>query len=244
MTNSTPVDFFEKNLGRIRDVEWQVLHQILEQEKPGRLLEVGCRNANWLRRFRDLGWDCVGLDLQPYPTDSDAPPIVQGDVVDIPFADAYFDVIVVSNAIYAFPDCRKAGAEMSRVMRPSGSLVVVTPNGLSALIHLISHYLIESPRLILRFCRTGDPKFAKQAFIPPALSPACRSAWGQLIHWRVKNWNKMLNASFECLRCLPVCFCTMPDYRIFIGPARWPFFCSTNLIVYRKRGCSPRPIAE
>ena len=52
------------------------------------------------------------------------------DVVDMPFADDSFDVAVSFETIEHVPDAAKAVAELRRVLRPGGRLVVSTPNSL------------------------------------------------------------------------------------------------------------------
>ena len=52
----------------------------------------------------------------------------QADAQDLPFADASFDLVLCLFGIMFFPDKVKANAEAHRVLRPSGSYVLVTFN--------------------------------------------------------------------------------------------------------------------
>ncbi|HSZ51598.1 MAG TPA: methyltransferase domain-containing protein [Caulobacteraceae bacterium] len=52
------------------------------------------------------------------------------DVMSLPFADASFDVVMAMHMLYHAPDPAAAVAEIARVLRPGG-MVVVTTNGLA-----------------------------------------------------------------------------------------------------------------
>lgn len=51
--------------------------------------------------------------------------VVEADALDLPFADASFDVATISYGIRNVEDTRKALTEMARVVKPGGRLVVV-----------------------------------------------------------------------------------------------------------------------
>jgi len=48
----------------------------------------------------------------------------EGDAHDLPFADASFDTVVCTFSLCAIPDDRRAVAEMARVLRPGGLLLL------------------------------------------------------------------------------------------------------------------------
>ncbi|MGE3507848.1 MAG: class I SAM-dependent methyltransferase [Vicinamibacterales bacterium] len=53
---------------------------------------------------------------------------VVGSVLDLPFPDASFDLVLCTEVIEHTTDPRQAVAELSRIVRPSGILVVTVPN--------------------------------------------------------------------------------------------------------------------
>lgn len=70
-------------------------------------------------RARDLGMDVE---------------LVEGDAQALPFADSSFDTAVCTLALNAIPDDRAAIAEMYRVLRPGGSLLLLG--------HVASHHRV------------------------------------------------------------------------------------------------------
>jgi ubiquinone/menaquinone biosynthesis C-methylase UbiE len=54
--------------------------------------------------------------------------IRQCDAQSLPFDDKSFDVVLLYEAIYYIPDANKFFAEARRVLRPGGSLIIVTVN--------------------------------------------------------------------------------------------------------------------
>jgi len=51
--------------------------------------------------------------------------LVEGDAHQLPFADASFDTVFCTYSLCNIPDPRRAVAEMKRVMRPGGRLILV-----------------------------------------------------------------------------------------------------------------------
>ena len=91
------------------------------------LLEVGCGTGLLLRRFSAIARRAVGVDLSPKMLErarGRALQVVEGSATDLPFADASFDVAVSFKTLSHVPDLGRALAEMARVVRPGGALIV------------------------------------------------------------------------------------------------------------------------
>lgn len=105
-------------------------HAIVTREAGparGRILDVGCGSS---RILRDLP-AAVGLDVSfrklRYMSRYGIP-LVQGSIFALPFQDGSVDVIVCSEVIEHVPAGPGPFAEMARVQRPGGTLVLGTPD--------------------------------------------------------------------------------------------------------------------
>jgi len=97
-----------------------------------KLLDAGC-GTGWFSKYAvDLGAEVTSLDLGPNllaeVSKKCMSTLVVGSILDLPFADNTFDVVVSSEVIEHVPNPIKAIEELYRVTKPSGTLVVTTPN--------------------------------------------------------------------------------------------------------------------
>lgn len=99
---------------------------------PAALLDVGCGTGALSARLSDSGYEVVGLDLSRGMLDvmrERAPGVeaVLASATDIPFADEAFDLslsVATLHHIADPDDVRGALAEMARVVRPGGHVLV------------------------------------------------------------------------------------------------------------------------
>ena len=105
-------------------------------DRPWTLLDVGCGTGVFAARVRDLfprvrvwGLDLcdamlrVGRERWRGLGDGFAP--AQGDSERLPFPDGAFDVVTCSNSFHHYPHQDRAVAEMRRVLRPGGRLLLI-----------------------------------------------------------------------------------------------------------------------
>lgn len=101
-----------------------------------RILDIGCGTSRFgervLSRFPNA--KVVGLDLcRPMLRTSQARPfrgherlhLVQGDSQKLPFADNAFDLVTCSHSFHHYPNQFQVVAEMHRVLRPDGRLMII-----------------------------------------------------------------------------------------------------------------------
>lgn len=94
-----------------------------------RVLDVAGGDGYWAGQCRKRGATAICLDLARHKLAfghalADAPFLVEGDALKLPFADASFDAVMSICAIEHFADGPHALDEMARVLRPGGDLVM------------------------------------------------------------------------------------------------------------------------
>lgn len=132
----------------------------------GRLLEIGCGSGRMLQQFQRLGWQCEGIDLDPEAVrnaNRKGLEVHEGELCAQRYPDNYFDAVVMSHVIEHVYDPKGLLAECRRVLKPSGRLVLVTPN-LDSLGHRLyrEHWRgLECPRHLHLFTASLLAKVAE-----------------------------------------------------------------------------------
>ena len=113
-----------------------VCHELLDagELRGRRVLDVGCGTGWFSREIERAGGRVVALDigvkLLEKVGDKCGAARVAGDACGLAFTDNSFDIVVSSECIEHTVDPRQALAEMCRVLKPGGVLVVTVPNEL------------------------------------------------------------------------------------------------------------------
>src|SRR5689334_12016285 len=95
-----------------------------------RILDAGCGAGPLLAELRARGADVSGFDLSPGMLDlarrrvPDADLRVADLAAPLPYADAWFDDVVVSLVLHYLEDWGPSLAELHRVLKPGGRLLV------------------------------------------------------------------------------------------------------------------------
>lgn len=140
-------------------------------QASGRVLEVAVGTGRNLAHYPE-GVDLTGIELSPgmleraqaraevHPSRVD---LRLGDAQHLTFADASFDTVVATLALCSIPDDRAAVAEMARVLRPGGRLLLLdhvasTTRGIRIvqrlldplLVRLLGDHLLREPEAAVR----------------------------------------------------------------------------------------------
>jgi SAM-dependent methyltransferase len=137
----------------------------LVEARPRRVLEVGCGwgdLAEWIAR--ETGADVVATDLSPHMVELARKRGLDAQVADVqalPFADGSFDAAVAAWMLYHVPDLDRGVAELARVLRLGGRLVVAT----NSVFHLQEvRELVGSGRSSIKFSRENGEELLSGHF--------------------------------------------------------------------------------
>ncbi|HET7172502.1 MAG TPA: class I SAM-dependent methyltransferase [Gaiellales bacterium] len=106
------------------DEPWLIALRAAAEQRPNRILEVGCGTGEFAALLTAPEVVCV--DASPAAVDaarSKGLTAHVGDAQGLPFPDASFDVVVANWMLYHVPDRARAIAELARVLRPGGRFV-------------------------------------------------------------------------------------------------------------------------
>ena len=69
------------------------------------ILDLGAGDGGTVRLLRERGYEALGLDLNPPPENTGAPPVVlRGDFLHAPFPEGRFDAVISQCAFYISGD--------------------------------------------------------------------------------------------------------------------------------------------
>ncbi len=104
--------------------------------RSGAALDVGCGEGKFTRSLTSIFGKVAGIDVKQKVIDrAKAAAASEGKDVEfavadgqaMPFPDASFDTVVISNSLHHIPDPAKGLAEAARVLKPGGVLYVMEP---------------------------------------------------------------------------------------------------------------------
>lgn len=118
---------------RSQYVDASVLHL---HHRPGRprMLDVGCGSGVAISLLQSLGWDVEGLDFDPVVVQHARDVGLRvhlGSLGEQRYPDATFDAVTMSHVIEHVHDPIAVIRECVRVLKPGGTLVILTPNAAS-----------------------------------------------------------------------------------------------------------------
>jgi len=105
----------------------------------GPVLDAGCGTGEKTSRLMELGYDVIGVDITPVVLNearaklqainhNDRAKLVQADLTNLAFPDAAFAGILVWGVLLHVPQLEKVVAELCRVLKPGGKILVYDAN--------------------------------------------------------------------------------------------------------------------
>jgi SAM-dependent methyltransferase len=100
--------------------------------RPGRVLDIGCGSGLLLQEFRRRGWRCEGTELSERIAGrarrTAGIRVRVGELTALHFQGSRFDAIVLWHVLEHVPDPAGVLAEVARLLRPGGIVMVGVPN--------------------------------------------------------------------------------------------------------------------
>jgi SAM-dependent methyltransferase len=122
-------DSYDEPGNPIIALEQPAVWSVLDSFVPGRALDAACGTGRHARRLVDLGHQVIGIDLTPQMLTRAAANVpearfLRADLWEVPLRDQEFDVVVCGLALAHLSDLGGAVAELTRVLRTGGRLVI------------------------------------------------------------------------------------------------------------------------
>lgn len=124
--------FIPKVYERVKSINLKYKYRLATSGMhPGKMLDIGCGVGDFLHTAEMHGWECIGVE----PSE-DAKAIAQkrmkGTIITSEelesFSDGAFDVITMWHVLEHVDDLRWQVAQLQRLVKPSGRVVIAVPN--------------------------------------------------------------------------------------------------------------------
>ena len=173
------------DFGRRRVLDAPMLARI-EGRKFARAIDIGCGEGRFCRMLKARGIATVGIDPTGPLLERACAADPGGDyrigvAEELPFDDATFDLAVSYLTLIDIPDYRRAIAEMARVLRPGGTVLVA---------NLASHFTASARE---GWLRRKIGRMLGYAMRDYSLEQARWTQWRGI---RIVNWHRPFSAYF------------------------------------------------
>jgi 2-polyprenyl-3-methyl-5-hydroxy-6-metoxy-1,4-benzoquinol methylase len=149
-----------------RIVEWLLdnlynyrVYQIEQNQKPGKVLDIGCGRGLLLHKLRQRGWTPMGTELNEeaatYARERLGLPVTTQMVEEACFPDGEFDLVILWHVLEHVQSPRAMLREVSRILKPGGTLLVAVPNfgSLEARLGGKGWFHLDVPRHLTHFTK-------------------------------------------------------------------------------------------
>lgn len=109
-------------------------HDAVAYVPNGRVLDIGCGNGEFLLKLKRLGWSCQGVEFNQKAVAvcrAAQLDVFKGELTEAAFASDSFDLITAHHFIEHVAHPNKVMAEIVRLLKPGGKVLLRTPNSQS-----------------------------------------------------------------------------------------------------------------
>lgn len=107
-------------------------YQIERQQRPGKVLDIGCGRGLLLNKLRERGWTPMGTELNEeaaaYAREQLGLPITTQILEEVGFPDNEFDLVILWHVLEHVQSPGAMLREVARILKPGGTLLVAVPN--------------------------------------------------------------------------------------------------------------------
>jgi len=189
--------------------DWGLMARWLPARRRGLLLDVGCGGGDALMALRQFGWEVEGTDVDEASVRlarSRGLTVHQGDLSTLMLGQQNYDAVTMSHSIEHVFDPLDFLRRAFRLLKPGGTLVVITPNvnGLLHERHGSNWMMLDPPRHLILFTASALTRLAREAgFSHTTVRTNVRSfglidyASQQIASHGRYTWGQMPNKSIE-----------------------------------------------
>jgi SAM-dependent methyltransferase len=157
-----PPQFFEGRSREALATRYLVQAEYLHGLEPGRLLDVGCANGDWMQLMAERGWSVAGIEPSRNAQNPHGLDVRHGTFPEAAdFTPASFDAITAWAVFEHLHDPLAAFRKASDLLRPGGRLIALVTN-INSLFSRYS-YREDVPRHLYFFSEASLTRYAEAA---------------------------------------------------------------------------------
>lgn len=128
--------YYDEPGNQMIEIEEPYVREILDDLPVGVALDAACGTGRHSAYLASLGHRVIGVELSPQMLALarervPAGEFYEADLHDVPLDDNSVDLVVCGLAVMHVPDLARAMAELTRILRPNGHLVISDSRGLA-----------------------------------------------------------------------------------------------------------------